>query len=209
MSQRNGPLRVGIGGPVGSGKTALVDALCKHLRDRLDIAAVTNDIYTREDAEFLLRSGALAPERIMGVETGGCPHTAIREDASINLAAVAQMNARFPALDIVFIESGGDNLAATFSPELADITIYVIDVAAGDKIPRKGGPGITRSDLLVINKIDLAPYVGASLEVMDRDARKMRGSRPFMFTNIRAGKGVAEVARFICDKGGVTPRVPA
>jgi urease accessory protein len=209
MTQKHGPLRVGIGGPVGSGKTALVDALCKHLRDTLDIAAVTNDIYTREDAEFLLRSGALAPERIMGVETGGCPHTAIREDASINLAAVAQMSARFPALDMVFIESGGDNLAATFSPELADITIYVIDVAAGDKIPRKGGPGITRSDLLVINKIDLAPYVGASLEVMDRDARKMRGTRPFMFTNIRAGKGVAEVARFICDKGGVEPRVRA
>ena len=200
-----GPLRVGIGGPVGSGKTALVDALCKYMRTSFNIAAVTNDIYTREDAEFLLRSGALAPERIMGVETGGCPHTAIREDASINLAAVAEMNQRFPDLDVVFIESGGDNLAATFSPELADLTIYVIDVAAGDKIPRKGGPGITRSDLLVINKIDLAPYVGASLEVMDRDARKMRGTRPFMFTNIRSGKGVSEVAEFIRAKGGVKP----
>ena len=176
MTSPNGPLRVGVGGPVGSGKTALMDTLCKRLRERYDIAAITNDIYTKEDAEFLTRSGALAPERILGVETGGCPHTAIREDASINLAAVADLNARFPALDVVLIESGGDNLAATFSPELADITIYVIDVAAGDKIPRKGGPGITRSDLLVINKIDLAPMVGASLEVMDRDARKMRGS---------------------------------
>jgi urease accessory protein len=197
---------VGVGGPVGSGKTALVDALCKHMRDGLEIAAITNDIYTREDAEFLTRSGALAPERIMGVETGGCPHTAIREDASINLAAVAEMNARFPKLDLLFVESGGDNLAATFSPELADITIYVIDVSAGDKIPRKGGPGIIRSDLLVINKIDLAPYVGASLEVMDRDARKMRGPRPFRFTNIRAGQGVAEVAETICRLGGLTPR---
>src|SRR6478609_7573187 len=187
---RKEPLRIGIGGPVGSGKTALMDRPCKTMRDRFDIVAITNDIYTREDAEFLTRSGALPPERIRGVETGGCPHTAIREDASINLAAVAEMNALFPALDLIFIESGGDNLAATFSPELADITIYVIDVAAGDKIPRKGGPGITRSDLLVINKIDLAPMVGASLEVMDRDARKMRGPRPFVFTNMRSGEGV-------------------
>jgi urease accessory protein len=201
-----GPLRVGVGGPVGSGKTALVDALCKTLRDRLDVAAITNDIYTKEDAEFLTRSGALAPERIMGVETGGCPHTAIREDASINLAAVEQMNRRFPTLELMFIESGGDNLAATFSPELADITIDVIDVAAGEKIPRKGGPGITRSDLLVINKIDLAPHVGASLEVMDRDARRMRGQRPFLFTNVRAGKGIDEVASFICKAGGLEPR---
>src|SRR5690349_24854118 len=195
----NGPLRVGVGGPVGSGKTALMDALCKRLRDSYDTAAITNDIYTKWDAEYLVRSGALAPERIAGVETGGCPHTAIREDASINLAAVAEMRQKFPNLDLVLIESGGDNLAATFSPELADITIYVIDVAAGDKIPSKGGPGITRSDLLVINKTDLAPYVGASLEVMDRDAKKMRGTRPFMFTNIRAGKGVPDVAQFICD----------
>lgn len=203
---RRGPLRVGIGGPVGSGKTALVDALCKHMRDRYQIVVVTNDIYTKEDAQFLTRSGALAPERIEGVETGGCPHTAIREDASINLAAVERMVARFPDAEIAFIESGGDNLAATFSPELADLTVYVIDVAAGDKIPRKGGPGITRSDLLVINKIDLAPMVGASLEVMDRDARRMRGDRPFLFTNIRAGKGVAEIARFLADKGGLAPR---
>ncbi len=201
-----GPLRVGVGGPVGSGKTALVDALCKAMRDRLNVAAITNDIYTKEDAEFLTRSGALAPERIMGVETGGCPHTAIREDASINLAAVEQMNRRFPDLELMFIESGGDNLAATFSPELADITIYVIDVAAGEKLPRKGGPGITRSDLLVINKIDLAPHVGASLEVMDRDARRMRGQRPFLFANVRAGKGVEEVAAFICHAGGLAPR---
>jgi urease accessory protein len=196
-------LRVGIGGPVGSGKTALMDALCKALRDRYSIAAITNDIYTREDSEFLTRSGALPPERIVGVETGGCPHTAIREDASINLAAVADMNAKFPDLDLVLIESGGDNLAATFSPELADITIYVIDVAAGDKIPRKGGPGITRSDLLVINKIDLAPLVGASLEVMDRDARKMRGPRPFLFTSIKAGNGTADVAAFVEKAGGL------
>ena len=182
----HGPLRVGIGGPVGSGKTALTDALCKHMRDTYDIAVVTNDIYTQEDAQFLTRSGALVAERIMGVETGGCPHTAIREDASINLAAVADMNSKFPALDLVIIESGGDNLAATFSPELADITIYVIDVSAGDKIPRKGGPGITRSDLLVINKIDLAPLVGADLDVMDRDSRKMRGDKPFIFSNIKA-----------------------
>jgi urease accessory protein len=202
-SERNGPLRVGIGGPVGSGKTALMDALCKAMRDRWSIAAITNDIYTREDAEFLERSGALPIERIMGVETGGCPHTAIREDASINLAAVAQMRARFTDLDMILIESGGDNLAATFSPELADITLYVIDVSAGDKIPRKGGPGITRSDLLIINKIDLAPYVGASLEVMDRDARKMRGERPFVFTNIRAGVGVAEVVDFVARFGGL------
>ena len=199
----HGPLRVGIGGPVGSGKTALTDALCKHMRDNYDIAVVTNDIYTQEDAQFLTRSGALVPERIMGVETGGCPHTAIREDASINLAAVADMNAKFPALDLVIIESGGDNLAATFSPELADITIYVIDVSAGDKIPRKGGPGITRSDLLVINKIDLAPLVGADLDVMDRDAKKMRGDKPFIFSNIKAGKGVAEIADLIVETGGL------
>ena len=203
MISPNGPLRVGVGGPVGSGKTALVDALCKRLRDEYDIAAITNDIYTKEDAEFLTRSGALAAERIVGVETGGCPHTAIREDASINLAAVADLRARFPALDMVLIESGGDNLAATFSPELADLTIYVIDVAAGDKIPRKGGPGITRSDLLVINKIDLAPMVGASLEVMDRDARKMRGPRPFVFTNMRSGEGLATVVDFIKQAGGL------
>ena len=199
----NGPLRVGIGGPVGSGKTALIDRLCKFMRDRYDIAVVTNDIYTKEDAQFLTRSGALAPERILGVETGGCPHTAIREDASINLAAVAQMRATYPTLDLILIESGGDNLAATFSPELADITIYVIDVAAGDKIPRKGGPGICRSDLLVINKIDLAPLVGASLEVMDRDARRMRGERPFLFTNLKENLGVAEVAAFIIAAGGL------
>jgi len=196
------PFRVGIGGPVGTGKTALMDALCKRLRDDFDIAAITNDIYTEEDAQFLTRSGALPPERIMGVETGGCPHTAIREDASINLAAISQMVTRFPALDIVLIESGGDNLAATFSPELADITIYVIDVSAGDKIPRKGGPGITRSDLLVINKIDLAPYVGADLDVMDRDSRRMRGERPFLFTNLKTGLGLEEVARFVLTAGG-------
>jgi urease accessory protein len=201
----SGPLRVGIGGPVGSGKTALMDALCKTLAPRYDIAAITNDIYTREDAEFLTRSGALPPERIMGVETGGCPHTAIREDASINLAAVAEMRARFPKLDLVLIESGGDNLAATFSPELADITIYVIDVSAGDKIPRKGGPGITRSDLLVINKTDLAPLVGASLEVMDRDAKKMRGERPFVFAQVKGGQGVPEIAAFVEKTGGLKP----
>jgi urease accessory protein len=199
------PLRVGIGGPVGSGKTALLDALCKTLRARYDIAAITNDIYTREDAEFLTRSGALTPERIMGVETGGCPHTAIREDASMNLAAISEMSARFPGLDVVFIESGGDNLAATFSPELADITIYVIDVSAGDKIPRKGGPGITRSDLLVINKIDLAPLVGADLDVMDRDARKMRGMRPFVFTNLKDGTRLDDVVDFIIARGGLPP----
>jgi urease accessory protein len=196
-------LRVGIGGPVGSGKTALVDRLCKHMRDRHNIAVVTNDIYTKEDAQFLVRSGALHPERIVGVETGGCPHTAIREDASINLAAVADITRRFPELDLVFIESGGDNLAATFSPELADITIYVIDVAAGDKIPRKGGPGITRSDLLVINKIDLAPLVGANLDIMDRDAKTMRGGRPFLFTNLKENKGVAEIAAFVAKAGGL------
>jgi len=194
--------RVGIGGPVGSGKTALMDALCKRLRDDYDIAAITNDIYTREDAEFLTRSGALAPERIMGVETGGCPHTAIREDASANLAAVEEMQARFPDLQIILVESGGDNLSATFSPELVDVTIYVIDVAAGEKIPRKGGPGITRSDLLVINKIDLAPMVGASLEVMDRDAARMRGSRPFLFSNLKAGHGLTEISAFILKAGG-------
>ena len=199
----HGPARVGIGGPVGSGKTALTDALCKRLRDRHDIAVVTNDIYTREDADFLVRSGALAPERIAGVETGGCPHTAIREDASINLAAVADMTARFPALDLVLIESGGDNLAATFSPELADVTIYVIDVSAGDKIPRKGGPGITRSDLLVVNKIDLAPLVGADLSVMDRDSRAMRGDRPFVFSNLKAGDGVEEIADFLLAATGL------
>lgn len=195
------PLRVGVAGPVGSGKTALVDALCKRLRDRFEIAVVTNDIYTKEDAQFLVRSGALAEERIVGVETGGCPHTAIREDASINLDAVDALAARFPTLDLVIIESGGDNLAATFSPELADLTLYVIDVAGGDKIPRKGGPGITRSDLLVINKTDLAPHVGASLEVMDRDARKMRGERPFVFTCVRAGNGVEKVADFVIRQG--------
>jgi urease accessory protein len=198
-----GPLRVGIGGPVGSGKTALVERLCKYMRDRYEIAVVTNDIYTKEDAEFLTRAEALPAERIIGVETGGCPHTAIREDASINLTAVEEICGRFPRLDIVFIESGGDNLSATFSPELADITLYVIDVSAGDKIPRKGGPGITRSDLLVINKIDLAPLVGASLEVMDRDARKMRSTRPFLFTNLKENRGVAEIARFIIQQGGL------
>ncbi len=203
MTSPHGPLRVGIGGPVGSGKTALMDALCKGLRDHYDIAAITNDIYTKEDAQFLLRSGALADDRIVGVETGGCPHTAIREDASINLAAVADLNGKFPKLDVILIESGGDNLAATFSPELADITIYVIDVSAGDKIPRKGGPGITRSDLLVINKIDLAPLVGADLGVMDRDAKKMRGDRPFIFTNVKAGIGVEQVIETIQEKGGL------
>jgi urease accessory protein len=204
MTHAHGPLRVGIGGPVGSGKTALMDRLCKELRERYEIAAITNDIYTKWDAEFLVRSGALAPERIAGVETGGCPHTAIREDASINLAAVAQMQRQFPNLDLVLIESGGDNLAATFSPELADLTIYVIDVAAGDKIPSKGGPGITRSDLLVVNKIDLAPHVGASLEVMERDAQRMRGAKPFVFSNLRTGEGLAAIARFIEEKGGLT-----
>ena len=199
----HGPLRVGVGGPVGTGKTALMDALCKAFSPRYDIAAITNDIYTKEDAEFLTRAGSLPPERIMGIETGGGPHTAIREDASINLAGIAEMRRRFPALDVILIESGGDNLAATFSPELADLTIYVIDVSAGDKIPRKGGPGITRSDLLVINKIDLAPHVGASLEVMERDSRRMRGERPFVFANIRAGQGVADIAAFIERAGGL------
>lgn len=195
------PLRVGIGGPVGSGKTALTLALCKALRDKYNVAAVTNDIYTQEDAEFLVRNEALAPERIIGVETGGCPHTAIREDASINLEAVARLNARFPGLDVIFVESGGDNLAATFSPELSDLTLYVIDVSAGEKIPRKGGPGIMKSDLLIINKIDLAPLVGASLEVMDRDAKKMRGDRPFIFSNLKSQQGLAEIIAFIEEKG--------
>ena len=194
-------LRVGIGGPVGSGKTALTLALCRALRGRYNIAVVTNDIYTEEDAQFLVRNEALAPERIIGVETGGCPHTAIREDASINLEAVARLNRRFPALDLVLIESGGDNLAATFSPELSDLTLYVIDVAAGDKIPRKGGPGIVKSDLLVINKIDLAPMVGASLEVMDRDAKKMRGARPFVFSNLKTGQGLDAIVKFIETEG--------
>jgi urease accessory protein len=197
------PLRVGIGGPVGSGKTALMDRLCKAMRGRFELIAITNDIYTREDAEFLVRSGALPAERIRGVETGGCPHTAIREDASINLAAIADMTRLYPAAEIVLIESGGDNLAATFSPELADLTIYVIDVAAGDKIPRKGGPGITRSDLLVINKIDLASLVGASLEVMARDAARMRNERPFVFTNLKTGEGVDAVVAFLTEQGGL------
>ncbi len=198
------PLRIGVGGPVGSGKTALIDALCKRLRDSYELAVVTNDIYTREDAQFLISSQALPEQRIIGVETGGCPHTAIREDASMNLAAVEDLQKRFPDLDLVFIESGGDNLSATFSPELADLTIYVIDVAEGEKIPRKGGPGITRSDLLVINKIDLAPYVGASLEVMEQDARRMRGTRPFVFTNLRAGQGLEEIINFIEREGMLT-----
>ena len=199
----HGPARIGIGGPVGSGKTALADALCKRLRDRFDIAVVTNDIYTKEDANFLVRSGALPPDRIAGVETGGCPHTAIREDASINLAAVADMRARFPALELVLIESGGDNLAATFSPELADVTVYVIDVSAGDKIPRKGGPGISRSDLLVINKTDLAPLVGADLSIMDRDSRRMRGPRPFVFANLKAGEGMDSIIDFLLMATGL------
>jgi urease accessory protein len=203
MKQMNGPLRVGVGGPVGSGKTSLMDALCKRLREQYDIAAITNDIYTKWDAEYLARSGALSPERIAGVETGGCPHTAIREDASINLAAVADMMKRFPKLDLILIESGGDNLAATFSPELADLTVYVIDVAGGEKIPTKGGPGITRSDLLVINKIDLAPHVGASLEVMEREARRMRGMRPFVFSNLRMGEGLDRIVGFIEERGGL------
>lgn len=195
------PLRVGIGGPVGSGKTALTLALCKRLRDDYNIAVVTNDIYTKEDAQFLTKNEALTPDRIIGVETGGCPHTAIREDASMNLEAVAQLSKRFEPLDIVFIESGGDNLAATFSPELSDLTIYVIDVSAGEKIPRKGGPGITKSDLLIINKIDLAPMVGASLEVMDTDAKRMRGERPFMFTNLKINHGLEDIVKFIEKQG--------
>jgi urease accessory protein len=201
-------LRVGVGGPVGSGKTALVDLLCKRLRDRLDIAVVTNDIYTREDAEFLIRSQALPAERIRGVETGGCPHTAIREDASMNLAAIDGLMREFRQLDMIIVESGGDNLAATFSPELSDLTLYVIDVAAGDKIPRKGGPGIIRSDLLIINKIDLAPHVGASLEVMDRDARRMRGERPFVFTNLKTGHGLDTVIEFIMREGMLGEALP-
>jgi len=201
VTQKISPLRVGIGGPVGSGKTALTLALCRTMRDRHEIAVVTNDIYTEEDAQFLVRNEALPADRILGVETGGCPHTAIREDASINLEAVSRLSARFPALDLIFVESGGDNLAATFSPELSDLTLYVIDVAAGDKIPRKGGPGITKSDLLIINKIDLAPMVGASLEVMDRDARRMRGDRPFVFTNLKSGQGLSAVVEFIEREG--------
>jgi urease accessory protein len=200
-AKRSDVLRVGVGGPVGSGKTALVDLLCKGLRDRLDIAVVTNDIYTREDAEFLIRSQALPAERIRGVETGGCPHTAIREDASMNLAAIDELMREFKSLDMIIVESGGDNLAATFSPELSDLTLYVIDVAAGDKIPRKGGPGIMKSDLLIINKIDLAPHVGASLEVMDHDARKMRGDRPYVFTNLKTGHGLGTVMEFILRQG--------
>ena len=203
MTSKNGPLKIGVGGPVGTGKTALMDALCKHFRNTYSIAAITNDIYTSEDAEFLTRAGSLTPDRILGIETGGCPHTAIREDASMNLAGVEEMNRRFPNLDLILIESGGDNLSSTFSPDLADLTIFVIDVSAGDKIPRKGGPGITRADLLVINKIDLAPHVGASLEVMDRDSRKMRGERPFLFANVRAGQGVPEIALFIRRQGGL------
>jgi urease accessory protein len=202
VNRETSPLRVGIGGPVGSGKTALTLSLCLALRDRYQVAVVTNDIYTEEDAQFLVRHRALAPERILGVETGGCPHTAIREDASINLEAVSRLSQRFPDLDLVFVESGGDNLAATFSPELSDLTLYVIDVAAGDKIPRKGGPGITKSDLLIINKIDLAPYVGASLEVMDTDAKRMRGDRPFVFTNLKSGHGLSTVIDFI-EKNGL------
>lgn len=194
-------LRVGVGGPVGSGKTALLRCLCAELRDKYNIAVVTNDIYTREDAQFLINHEALTQDRILGVETGGCPHTAIREDASMNLSAVEELQTRFPDLDVVFIESGGDNLSATFSPELSDLTLYVIDVSAGDKIPRKGGPGITKSDLLIINKIDLAPYVGASLEVMDRDAKKMRGDRPFVFSNLKETKGLPEIISFIEEQG--------
>jgi urease accessory protein len=204
VSATNGPLRVGIGGPVGSGKTALVEALCKHLRNFYKIYVITNDIYTKEDQLILTRAQALAAERIMGVETGGCPHTAIREDASMNLAAIYDMNLKFPDTELCFIESGGDNLAATFSPELADLTVYVIDVAAGEKIPRKGGPGIMRSDLLVINKIDLAPMVGANLAVMEADARRMRGARPFIFSNLKGGQGVDEIAEFILQKGGLS-----
>lgn len=195
------PLRVGIGGPVGSGKTALCELLCKRMRDHYEMAVITNDIYTKEDMEILLRANALPAERLMGVETGGCPHTAIREDASINLEAIARMSADFPGLDLILVESGGDNLAATFSPELSDLTIYVIDVAGGEKIPRKGGPGITRSDLLIINKTDLAPHVGANLDIMAQDARRMRGERPFVFTNLRTGDGLEDVVTFIRRQG--------
>src|SRR6185295_2727174 len=205
MNSKSDGLRVGVGGPVGSGKTALVDSLCKRMRDAFNIAVVTNDIYTKEDQEFLIRSQALAAERIRGVETGGCPHTAIREDASMNLAAIDQLMQDFSGLDMIIVESGGDNLAATFSPELSDLTLYVIDVAAGDKIPRKGGPGITRSDLLIINKIDLAPHVGASLEVMRRDAERMRKDRPFVFTNLKTGEGLQAVVDFIVKQGGLEP----
>jgi urease accessory protein len=207
VTQKPSPLRVGIGGPVGSGKTALTLALCRAMRERYEIAVVTNDIYTEEDAQFLVRNEALPADRILGVETGGCPHTAIREDASINLEAVSRLSLRFPALDLIFVESGGDNLAATFSPELSDLTLYVIDVAAGDKIPRKGGPGITKSDLLIINKIDLAPMVGASLEVMDRDAGKMRGDRPYVFTNLKSGQGLMAVIGFIEREGLFSPAI--
>ncbi len=203
MASAHGPLRVGIGGPVGSGKTALMEQLCKRFRDTYEICAITNDIYTKEDARLLTVAGALPEERIMGVETGGCPHTAIREDASINLAAVAEMRRRFPKLDLVLIESGGDNLAATFSPELADITLYVIDVAGGEKIPRKGGPGITRSDLLIVNKTDLAPLVGADLAVMEADTQRMRGTRPYVFSSLREGRGADAIARFVVEAGGL------
>jgi urease accessory protein len=208
-ARHHGPLRIGIGGPVGSGKTALIEALCKRLRDVYKMYVITNDIYTKEDQLILTRANALPAQRIMGVETGGCPHTAIREDASINLAAIEEMNGRFPDTELCFIESGGDNLAATFSPELADLTVYVIDVSGGEKIPRKGGPGITRSDLLVINKIDLASLVGASLEVMEADALKMRGARPFIFTNLKNGEGVAQIAKVLIEKGGLEVRPPS
>ena len=201
MNSKKAPLRIGVGGPVGSGKTALLDSLCKAMRDDYQLAVVTNDIYTKEDAQFLTKSGALSADRIVGVETGGCPHTAIREDASMNLAAVEDLSLKFPDLDLIFIESGGDNLSATFSPELADITIYVIDVAEGEKIPRKGGPGITRSDLLVINKIDLAPYVGASLDVMESDTKRMRNERPYVFTNLKINQGLSEIIEFIIAEG--------